>query len=140
MVIWVGHYDLFCIVLLYILVFIVESSDKAWSAEEGTGKPLQYSCLENPITVRVKRNINSAKPILSTNDILQALSSVLVAQSCLTLCDPQDYSLPGPSVYGILQGRILEWVLIPFSRDLPNPGIEPASPVSPALAGRFFTI
>ena len=40
---------------------------------------------------------------------------------------------------GILHARILEWVAIPFSRDLPNPGIEPTSLLSPALAGRFFT-
>ena len=38
------------------------------------------------------------------------------------------YSLPGSSVHGILQTRILEWVAIPFSRDLPHPGIEPRSP------------
>ena len=41
---------------------------------------------------------------------------VLVAQSCLTLCDPMDHSPPGSSVHGILQARILEWVTIPFSR------------------------
>ena len=41
---------------------------------------------------------------------------VLVAQSCLTLCNPTDYSLPIFSVHGILQARILEWVAIPFSR------------------------
>ena len=52
---------------------------------------------------------------------------VLVAQSCLTLCDPIDCSPPGSSVCGILQARVLEWVAIPFSRDLPNPGIEPRS-------------
>ena len=40
---------------------------------------------------------------------------MLVAQLCLTLCDPMDCSLPGSSVHGILQGRILEWVAIPFS-------------------------
>ena len=60
----------------------------------------------------------------------------LVAQSCLTLCDPVDCSLPGFSVHGILQARILEWVAIPFSRGSSNPGIEPRSP---AVAGRFFT-
>ena len=53
---------------------------------------------------------------------------VLVVQSCLTVCDPMDCSSPGSSVYGILQIRILEWVAIPSSRDLPNPGIEPGSP------------
>ena len=40
----------------------------------------------------------------------------LVSQSCLTLCNPMDCSLPGSSVHGILQARILEWVAIPFSR------------------------
>ena len=60
-------------------------------------------------------------------------------QSCLTLCDPINYSLPGSSVHGILQSRILEWVAMPSSRDLPNPGIKPLSLMSPALAGRFVT-
>ena len=62
-----------------------------------------------------------------------------VAQSCLTLCDPMDGSLPGSSVHGILQARIQECLPFPPSGDLPNPGIEPASPLSPVLAGRFFT-
>ena len=61
------------------------------------------------------------------------------AQSGLILCDPMYYSLPGSSVHGIFQARILEWVAAPFSRHLPDPGIEPASPAPPALAGRFFT-
>ena len=52
---------------------------------------------------------------------------VLVAQSCPTLRNPMDCSPPGSSVHGIFQARILEWVVIPFSRDLPNPGIEPGS-------------
>ena len=39
-----------------------------------------------------------------------------VAQLCPTLCDPMDYSLPGSSLHGILQARILEWVAISFSR------------------------
>ena len=39
-----------------------------------------------------------------------------------------DGSPPGSSVHGISQARILEWVAIPFSRDLPNPGFEPRSP------------
>ena len=46
-------------------------------------------------------------------------------QSRLILCDPMDCSLPGSFVYGILQARMLEWVAIPFSWDLPGPGIEP---------------
>ena len=98
-----------------------------------------------------------------------------VAQSCSTLCDPMDCSLPGSSIHGIFQARVLEWGAIAFfscvwffatpwtaahqahlsmgySRqefwsglpfpppgDLPDPGIEPASLMSPALAGGFFT-
>ena len=46
----------------------------------------------------------------------RSLKKVLVTQSCLTLCDPMDCSLPGSSVHGILQGRIVEWVAIVFSR------------------------
>ena len=56
-----------------------------------------------------------------------------------TFCDPMDCSLPGSSVHAILQARILEWVAISFSGDLPNPRIKPTFSVSPALAGRFFT-
>ena len=51
-----------------------------------------------------------------------------VIQSCLTLCDIMSYSLPGSSVHGIFQARILEWVAIAFSRDPPDPGIKPRSP------------
>ena len=39
-----------------------------------------------------------------------------------------DCSLPGSSVHGIFQARILDWVVISFSRDLPNSGIEPGFP------------
>ena len=42
-------------------------------------------------------------------------------QSCLTLCDPMDCSLLGPSVHGSLQARILEWVAMPFSRESSRP-------------------
>ena len=68
--------------------------------------------------------------------------------SQVRLCDPMDCSPPGSSVHGILQARILEWVAMPSSRDLPNPGIESLmSPtlnpwieflMSPALAGGFI--
>ena len=51
-----------------------------------------------------------------------------VPQSCLTLCNPVDSSPPGSSIHGIFQARMLEWVAISFSRDLPDPGIAPWSP------------
>ena len=42
-------------------------------------------------------------------------------QSCLTLCYPMDHSLPGSSVHGILQARILGWVAMPSSRESSQP-------------------
>ena len=45
---------------------------------------------------------------------------VLVSQSCQTLCNPMDSSLPGSSVHGIAQARILEWIAIPFSKECSN--------------------
>ena len=62
---------------------------------------------------------------------------MLVAQSCLTLCDPMDCSLPGFSVHGILQARKLEWVAIPFSRG--SSWHMDWTQVS-HMAGRFFTV
>ena len=62
---------------------------------------------------------------------------VVVAQSCLTLCDSLDCSLPDSSVHGISQARILEWVPIPFSRGSSLPRDQTC--VS-RIAGRFFTI
>ena len=52
-------------------------------------------------------------------------------QSCLTLCHPMECSLPGSSVHGILQMRILEWVAVPSPGDLLNPRMEPTD-LSPA--------
>ena len=43
-----------------------------------------------------------------------------VAQSCLTLSDPMDYSPPGSSIHGIFQARVLEWGAIAFSEEKPR--------------------
>ena len=43
-----------------------------------------------------------------------------VAHSCPTLCDPMDCSLPGSSVYGVFQARVLEWGAIAFSKTVAN--------------------
>ena len=64
---------------------------------------------------------------------------LLVAQSCLTLCNLMDCSPPISSAHGILQARILEWVAFPSPGDLSNPVIKPGSLASPTLAGGFFT-
>ena len=75
--------------------------------------------------------------IWSNQDVLKQVSEVNITQSYPTLCDPMNYSLPGSSVHGILQARILEWVTVPFSK-------EPSQPRGQIqvsrIAGTFFTI
>ena len=60
-----------------------------------------------------------------------------VAQSCPTLCDQVDCSLPGSSVHGILSARILEWVAVSFSRGSSRPRDQ--TWVS-RIAGRRFNL
>ena len=63
-------------------------------------------------------------------------NKLLIVQSCPTLCNPMDWSLPGSSVHGIFQARILKRVVIPFSRGSFQPRDQ--TRVS-CIAGRFFT-
>ena len=64
-----------------------------------------------------RTDVEAEAPILWSPDMRShAWVCATLLQSCPTLCDPMDYSPPGPSVHGILQARILEWVAIPFSR------------------------
>ena len=72
--------------------------------------------------------------ILVQMSVSNVFKSVLVIQSCLTLCDPVDCSLLGSSLHGILLEGILEWVAIPFSRGSSQPRDRTQiSPRSPAL-------
>ena len=73
----------------------------------GNGNPLQYSCLENFM------DRGAWWPTVCG---VTKWSEVKVAQSCLTLYDPMDYT-----VHGILQARILEWVAYPFSSGSSQP-------------------
>ena len=66
---------------------------------------------------------------------IKLLVKVKVTQSCLTLCDPMNFSLPGFSVHGILQARTLEWV--PFPGE--SSQLRDWTQVS-CFAGGFFTI
>ena len=61
----------------------------------------------------------------------------LVTQSCLTLCNPMDCRLPGSSVHGIFQARVLEWVAISFSRGSSWP--RDRTQVS-HIVGKHFTV
>ena len=74
-----------------------------------------------------------------SHGVLCMCESDKLLQSCPAFCNSMDCSLSGSSSHGILQARILEWVAMPSSRDLPDPGIKPASLMSPWQPGRFFT-
>ena len=95
---------------------------------EGSGNPPQCSCLENPRDgVAQSRTrlmwLNSTHTHTHTHICVYVCG--LVAQLCLTLCDPMDYSPPGPSVHGIVQPRILEWVDTSFPRGIfPTQGLN----------------
>ena len=89
---------------------------------KGNGNPLQCSCLENPrdggawwaAVAGVAQSWTRLKRLSSSS----SSSHLLVATRLrLTLQDPMGYSLPGFSVHGIPQVRILEWVATPFSRE-----------------------
>ena len=60
------------------------------------------------------------------------------AQSCLTLYNLLDCSPPGSWVHGIFQARYWGGLPFPSLGNHPNPGMEPTTPASPALVGRFF--
>ena len=95
-----------------VVVQLLSVSDSLWPCG------LQHAKLPCP----------SLSPGVCSNSCLLSLwcylIMILCAQSlqpCLTLWDPMDYSLPGSSVYGILQARILEQVVIPFFRGSSQP-------------------
>ena len=76
-----------------------------------------------PPNILMKRRVmNFSKSYISDYKYSQFSS---VAQLCLTLCDPMDCSLPGFSVHGIFQAKILEWVAISFSRGSSHPSNGP---------------
>ena len=87
----------------------------------------------------VKRLLSHPKAMAELEQSWQDMHICSKAQSCLALCQPMDCTPPGSSVHGISQARILECIAFPFPGDLPYPGIKPASLVSPALIGEFFT-
>ena len=100
------------------------------SSSGGNGNPLQYSYLKSPMDTGAWRatvqRVAKSWTRQSTEHLVyyryeKVKSQSLVAQSCPTLCDPMDCSLPGSSVHGIFQARVLEWGAISFSRGSSQP-------------------
>ena len=95
----------------------------------GNGNPLQYSCLENPR--------EGGAWWAAVHGVAQSRTRMKQLSSSSTSDSLQPHSLPGSSIQGNLQARILEWVAIPFSRgsSWPRDWIWVS-----CIAGRFFTI
>ena len=83
--------------------------------------------------VELRFQVRAAVPHSPLADCLQLFSCSVMSDS---FAMPRIVALPGSSVHGIFQARILDWVAVSFSRGSNNLGIEPRSS---ALAGRFFT-
>ena len=80
----------------------------AISFSRGSSQPRDWS--------QVSLTVGRRFTIWATREVTDICCCCLVAQLCPTLCDPMDCSPPGSSLHGILQARILEWVVIFFSR------------------------
>ena len=94
----------------------------------------------NGLTAKGQREVFVFFPpgVMELFSILIVVCVYSVTQLCPSLYDPMDCSPPGPSVHGISQVRLLEWVAISSPGDLPDPGIRCISCVS-CTAGGFFT-
>ena len=109
----------------------------------GNGNPLQKSCLENPrdrgawwaAVCGVAQSRTWLKRLSSSSSNMGVYTYICVWESvtqlCPTLCDPMDYT-----VHGILQARILKWVVFPFSRGSSQPRNRTQGS---CIAGGFFT-
>ena len=109
------HYLLWDEISCDIFVVVVQSLNRVWlfvipwtSAHQA---PLSSTLSQSLI-----RFMSIESVMLSNHLILCYFLESEVTQSCLTLCDPMDCSLPGSFVYRIFQARVLEWVAISFSR------------------------
>ena len=103
------------------------------------GYHIEWHKTELPCSLRTRHGLRFIKP--HSNPGFIAVYNVLHAQSCLTLCNPMDCSLPAPLSLGF--SRQESWSELSFSPpgDLSNPGIKPKSPELPALAdGACFVL
>ena len=79
--------------------------------------PVKMVCQQSAATTRTSGRVCMVSPAHSKTCVLHRVEVIcMCVQSCPTLCNRMDYNLPGSSVHGILQARILEWVAVSFSK------------------------
>ena len=121
---------------LLLFVLFWPSPDWAVPTRMSEGRP----SLLHQLNQMLVSSMNTDTPASVKVERLKSISRqkcVLVTQLCPTVSFPMDCSLQGSSIHGILQVRILEWVVIPFSRGifLPRDQIQVS-----CIAGGFFTV
>ena len=82
---------------------------------------LKINITDNTLKEKMAKNLKTRSPNYIYFPSKSKESEGEVTQSCPTLCDPADCSLPGSSAHGILQARTLEWVAISFSKGSSQP-------------------
>ena len=88
---------------------------------------------------RLLQNIEQSSLCSTVGPCCYLFHICMLRCSVIWLCNPMDCSPPGPSVHGIFQAGYWSGLPFPPPGDLPDPGIEPMSPASPALACGFFS-
>ena len=116
----------------YICIFLIFLSV---SCGQGGWNILQ---LGEPCTLHRQVSPNSTSPSGSCNRLLVHVCLCPVAQLCLTLRDPMDYTLLGFSVHGISQARILEWFAPSSYRESSWPRVPTFVSCVSCVSGRFF--
>ena len=92
-----------------------------WSLNQWNIRKVPYSFFFFLEHSKINSRHCSILPVNTSLCVYVYESESEVAQSCSTLCDPMDCSLPGSSLHGILQARVLEWGAISFSRGSSRP-------------------
>ena len=107
--------------ILFVFIFLLW-----WSVSSPANKISTLRTQKNTMTTEDGVNINAYCSVRCCSPPNTSCVLAKSLQLCPTLCDPMDYSLPGSSVHGILQTRILEWVAMPSSRGSSRPmGLNP---------------
>ena len=107
-----------------------ERYGRQWGMSEGPRERMSWSKLKAETEIEIRKWQCKEGQGLDCSKRIYIHTSCKLLQSCLTLCDPMDHSLPGSSVHGILQARILEWVVMPSSRGSSLPRVSMVSCVS----------
>ena len=124
----------------------VLASARWWSQEQRAASPSQLAIFLSAESIAVIFIVTTSTldPMLakvclflSKQNAFYDYNCWLVARSRPTLCNPMDCSLPGSSVHGIFQARILEWAAVSFSR---GPSWLRDRTCASCIAGRVFTL